>query len=91
MGFPDGSDGRDSAYNGRDLSLISGLGRSPGGRHGNPLQYACLENAMDRGAWGLYSPQGLKELDTTDRISTAQLLKTLPKSLCSELENLCVK
>ena len=35
----------------RDVGLILGLGRSPGGEHGNPLQYCCLENPMDRGAW----------------------------------------
>ena len=35
----------------RDSGLIPGLGRSPGGGHGNPLQYSCLENPMDRGAW----------------------------------------
>ena len=35
----------------RDASLIPGFGRSPGGGHGNPLQYSCLENSMDRGAW----------------------------------------
>ena len=35
----------------RDMSLVPGLGRSPGGGHGNPLQHACLENSMDRGAW----------------------------------------
>ena len=35
----------------RDVGLIPGLGRSPGGEHGNPLQYSCLENPMDRGAW----------------------------------------
>ena len=35
----------------RDVGLISGLGRSPGGEHGNPLQYSCLENPMDRGTW----------------------------------------
>ena len=35
----------------RDLGLIPGSGRSPGGRHGNPLQYSCLENPLDRGAW----------------------------------------
>ena len=35
----------------RDVGLVSGLGRSPGGEHGNPLQYSCLENPMDRGAW----------------------------------------
>ena len=34
-----------------DQGLILGLGRSPGGGHGNPLQYSCLENPMDRGAW----------------------------------------
>ena len=35
----------------RDMGSIPGLGRSPGGRHGNPLQYSCLENPMDRGVW----------------------------------------
>ena len=35
----------------RDMGLIPGSGRSPGGRHGNPLQYSCLENPRDRGAW----------------------------------------
>ena len=39
----------------RDRSSILGLGRSPGGGHGNPLQYSCLENPMDRGAWWLQS------------------------------------
>ena len=49
-----------------DLGLILGLGRSPGGRHGNPLQYPCLENPMDRGAWRAMGPQGHKELDMTE-------------------------
>ena len=35
----------------RDVDLVPGLGRSPGGEHGNPLQYYCLENPLDRGAW----------------------------------------
>ena len=39
----------------RDMGSIPGLGRSPGGRHGNPLQYSCLENPMDRGAWWVRS------------------------------------
>ena len=39
------------ARNAGDAGLIPGLGRSPGGGHGNPLQYSCLENTMDRGAW----------------------------------------
>ena len=42
MGFPDGSDGRESACNAGDLGSIPGLGRSPGGGHGSPLQYSCL-------------------------------------------------
>ena len=45
------SDHKESAYNVGGLSLITGLGRSPGGGHDNPLQYSCLENPMDRGAW----------------------------------------
>ena len=51
LGFPGGSDGKESTCNVEDLGLIPGLGRSPGGGHGNPLQYSCLENPMDRGAW----------------------------------------
>ena len=50
-GFPGGSDGKESAYSAGDLGSTLGLGRSPGGGHGNPLQYSCLENPMDRGAW----------------------------------------
>ena len=46
-----GSDGKESAYNAGDLSLIPGLGRSPGEENGNPLQYSCLKNRMDEGAW----------------------------------------
>ena len=49
--FPGGSDGKASAYNAGDLGSVPGLGRSPGEGHGNPLQYSCLENPMDRGAW----------------------------------------
>ena len=49
--FPGGSDGKASVYNAGDLGLIPGLGRSPGEGNGNPLQYYCLENPMDRGAW----------------------------------------
>ena len=49
--FPGSSDGKESACNVRELSSISVLERSPGGGNGNPLQYSCLENPMDRGAW----------------------------------------
>ena len=50
-GFPDGADGKESAFNAGDLGLIPGLGRSPGEGSGNPLQYSCVENSMDRGVW----------------------------------------
>ena len=51
LGFPGGSDSKESTYNVGDLGSIPGLGRSPGGGHGNPLLYSCLKNPMDRGAW----------------------------------------
>ena len=51
VGFPGGPDGKESACNVGDLGLIPGLVRSLGGGHGNPLQYSCLENSMDRGTW----------------------------------------
>ena len=53
MGFPGGSDGKESACNVGDPGLIPWLGRSPGEGNGYPLQYSCLENSMDRGAWQL--------------------------------------
>ena len=50
-GFPGGSEGEESACNAGDLGSIPGLGRPPGEGKGNPLQYSCLENPMDGGAW----------------------------------------
>ena len=50
-GFPHGWDSKESTCNAGDLASIPGSGRSPGGGHGNPLQYSCLENPMDWGAW----------------------------------------
>ena len=50
-GFPGGSDGKESACNAGDLGSIPGLGRSPAEGNGYPLQYSCLENSMNRGAW----------------------------------------
>ena len=49
--MPGGSDGKASAYNTGDLGSIPGWGRSPGEGNGNPLQYSCLENPMEGGAW----------------------------------------
>jgi len=51
QGFLVGSDGKESACNAGDPSLIPGMGRSPGEGNGHPLQYSYLENSMDRGAW----------------------------------------
>ena len=69
--FPGGSDSKASAYSAGDPGSIPVLGRSPGEGNGNPLQYSCLENPMDGGAWLQstdYSPWGCKELDTTERL-----------------------
>ena len=51
LGFPDGSDGKESACNAGDPGSTPGFRRSPGEGNGNPLQYSCLENFMDREAW----------------------------------------
>ena len=62
--FPGGSDGKESACNAGDLGSLSGLGRSPGGGNGNPLQYSCLENSVDS-----YSPWGPKGSDMTEQLT----------------------
>ena len=66
MGFPGGSDGKESACSAGDQGLIPGLGRSPGGGHGDPLQYSYLENPHGQRNLVGYSPQGCKESDTTE-------------------------
>ena len=58
MGFPGGSDSKESACNAGDLGLIPESGRSSGEGNGNPLQYSCLENPMDREAGGLRTVHG---------------------------------
>ena len=70
QGFPSSSDGKESACNAGDLGLIPGLGRFPGGGHGNPLQYSCLENPHGQRSLAGYSSWGHKEPDTTGRLST---------------------
>ena len=67
--FPDGSYGKESTCNGGDMDSIPGSRRPSGEGNGTPLQYSCLENPTDRGAWGLQS-LGCKEWDTTEWLST---------------------
>ena len=68
-GFPGGSDSKESTCKAGDR-VLSESGRSPGGEHGNPLQYSCLESLMDRGAWWA-TVHGIVEADTTEQLSTA--------------------
>ena len=67
------SDGKESVCNAGDLGSIPGLGTSPGGGHGNPLQYSCLENPYEQRKLAGYSPWGRKESDKTERLSTKVL------------------
>ena len=66
MGFPGGSDGKESTFSAGDLDLISGLGRFPGEGHDNPLRYSCLENPHEQRSLVGYSPWGCKESDMTE-------------------------
>ena len=69
IGFPGDSDGKESSCNGGGLGSIPGSGRSPGGGHGHPLQYSCLKNPMNRGAWQA-TVCGVAESDMTEQLST---------------------
>ena len=69
LGFPHGSDGKESAYNAGDLSLIPGLGRSPGGGHDNPLlpgEFYGQRDVMGYSSWGC------EEWNTVEQLNTAQ-------------------
>jgi len=72
LDFPGSTAGKESAYNAGDLGSILGLGRSPRGGHGKPLQYSCLENPHEQRSLVAYSLWGHKESDTTEQVSTAQ-------------------
>ena len=82
MGFPGGASGKKkspsaNAGNIRDTGSIPGLWRSPGGGHGNPLQYSCLENPVDRGAWRATVHGGHKEDHKELHITEWQTSKAL--------------
>ena len=94
MGFPSGTGG--SAGDIRDMGSILGWGRSPGGGHGNPLQYSCLENPMDRGAqWAKVhgvsksqtqlSDRALIHIDLVERCFLLALFFILFSPICSSL------
>ena len=68
--FSGSSAGKESTCNAGDSGSIPGWGRSPGGGHGNPLQYSCLKNPLGQRSLVGYSPRGCKELDTTKEINT---------------------
>ena len=72
LGFPGGSDSKESSCNAGELGLIPGLGRSPRGWHDNPLQYSCLENPHGQRSLVGYNPWSLRESDMTEQLSTAQ-------------------
>ena len=65
----------------RDTGLIPGSGRSPGGEHGNPLQYSCLENSMDRGAWWAIVHRVAKSQTQRQRLSTHALIYILHEEI----------
>ena len=77
QGFLGGSNGKESACNAGDPGSIPGSGRSPGEENGNPLQYSCLGNPMDRGTWRA-TVHGVTELDMTDHAGSH-------KRLCSKV------
>ena len=82
MGFPGGSDCKESAYNVGDLGSIPGWVRSHAGGHGNPLQYSCLENLRGQRSMASYSPWGHKESNTTKQLSTAHVYNIYLYILC---------
>ena len=68
LGFPNGSDGKESACNAGDPGSFPGSGRSPGEGNGNPLQYSCMENPHGQRNLAGYSPWGHKNSDMTERL-----------------------
>ena len=64
---------------------ISGSGRSPGGGNGNPIQYSCLENPMDRGAWLAIVHAVIRELDMTEQLSMHRAIVMLCKPLSTQM------
>ena len=86
-GFPGDSNGKESACNAGGPDSTPGLGRSPGEGNGNPLQYFCLKNPMDRTAWQATVHRVVKELDTTQRLNNKN--NNIPLSICTTSSCFC--
>ena len=84
MGFPRGSDGKESVCNAGNPGLIPGSGRSPGGGNGNPLQDSCLEKSLDRGAWKA-TAHGVTKSGTQPRSESTEAMfsPSKKKQVCS--------
>ena len=85
VGLPGGSGGKESTCNAGDQGLIPGLGRSPGEGNGNPPQYSCLENSMDRGTW-----RATAHVVTVSRLQLSDC-HSLSIKLCTCAPNACPK
>ena len=83
-GFPGGSDDKESACNAGDLSLSPGSERSPGEGRGKPLQYSCLGNPMDRGAWRATVHGVAKALDASENLTLSLFTPDSTISICNQ-------
>ena len=94
LSFPGGASGKEPSCQCRrhkDWGLIPGLERSPGGGHGNPLQYSCLENPSGQRSLLGYSPWGHKESDTTEKLTrTTHTHTPLSKTIALQLNSLSI-
>ena len=93
LDFPRGSDGKESAWNAGDAGSNAGLGRCPGKGNGNPLQYSCLGNSMERGSWwvtvhGVLKGQTWQVTNTMKSSLVAQLVKCLSAMLETQVQSL---
>ena len=87
LGFPGGSDGKESACSAGDLDLICGSGGSPGKGNDYPLQYSCPENSTDTGAWWA-TVHGIAELETNEQLIYGETVETVTLDF-SGLQNHC--
>ena len=89
-GFPDSSDRKESIYNAGDLGSIPRLGRPPGERNGNPLQYSCLENPHGQRSLAGYSSWGRKESDMTEQLTQPQATRRSSLTLMVGPPSMCL-